>query len=164
MLCDNCKKNIATIHYEKVVNGVRTERHLCAECAKKMTENYNLFNPAGFITSLFDNYTERGVVCENCGTRSDEFLDTGYLGCSECYNTFKSIARSMLERVQGGGRHVGLTPDPNINFETPKTDKKVDKISDLQAKLKKAVDSEDYELAAKIRDEIRSLKDKPNKE
>lgn len=35
MLCQECNKRPATLHFTKIVNGEKTEFHICETCAKE---------------------------------------------------------------------------------------------------------------------------------
>lgn len=158
MLCEICKKRQATVRYRESINGKVTEKFICSECASAngYYDKINMFeskfiNPAEFITSVFEPQKSRGAVCKNCGTTSDEVLNTGYLGCSECYKAFREIISPMIRRVQGGTQHVGKSPETSAESMSER-----DK---LTLKLKRALEREDYEEAVKLRDMIRKLRD-----
>ena len=59
MLCERCNEKEATIHYTELVNGVRSEHHICSECASKLmpAEYGSMFGAdmpfAKFLTGLF---------------------------------------------------------------------------------------------------------------
>lgn len=158
MLCESCKKRQATVRYRENINGKVTEKFLCAECAKAngYYDKMNVFegsfiNPAEFITSVFEPKRSQEVTCKGCGTTSEEFRETGYLGCPDCYATFADLVMPMVRRVQGGVQHVGKGP----NAPTSKMSER----EKLELQLKHAVDSEEYEEAARIRDAIKALKE-----
>lgn len=150
IICEKCGKRQATVHIKTNVNGVVVEKHLCSECAKDYSDDYNILSPAGFISSMFAKPT-RGVGkrCKTCGTSENEFLKTGYLGCSDCYDTFSDSVDVVVRKVQGNTAHIGRTPTP-VNM--PKSE-----LETLKDELAKAVKKEDYKLAAKLRDKIKSM-------
>ena len=92
--------------------------------------------------------TER--KCPTCGMTESELRRTGRVGCPDCYSTFADILNPYVQKVHGATRHVGTAPAAP---EQPKTDP----VADLKAQLKAAVESEDYERAASLRDEIRRM-------
>ena len=158
MLCEICKKRQATVRYRENINGKVTEKFLCADCAKSSGyyDKMSMFepsfiNPAEFITSVFEPQRVQRVVCKGCGTTSEDFRETGYLGCSECYRTFADLVMPMVRRVQGGVQHVGKSPSKPTAGLTER--------EKLELKLKQAVENEEYEEAARIRDQIKALKE-----
>ncbi len=153
MLCERCKHNQATMHYTEVINGHVTEYHLCEKCAReeKLSAEFSDFD----IFNMFSQKREKnetGLICENCKTTLPEFKKTGIAGCSKCYETFSSLIDSMLLRTQGTNAHIKEQPPV-------KEESKDEKIIKLQASLKEAISAEEYEKAAKIRDEIKALKE-----
>ncbi|MBQ2942965.1 MAG: UvrB/UvrC motif-containing protein [Clostridia bacterium] len=153
MLCERCKHNQATMHYTEVINGKVTEYHLCEKCAReeKLSAEFTDFD----IFNMFSPKKEKnetGLICESCKTTLPEFKKTGIAGCSKCYETFASVIESMLLRTQGTSKHI-------MPEETKKEETTDEKIAKLQLSLKKAIEAEEYEKAAKIRDEIRTLKE-----
>ena len=158
MLCEICKKRQATVHYRENVNGKVNEKFLCAECAKSSGyyDKMNVFepsfiNPAEFISSVFEPRRTSEISCKNCGTSAEEFRETGFVGCSECYTTFGEAIMPVVRRVQGAAKHVGKSPR---RAETAMTEREK-----LEALLKHLVENEEYEEAIKIRDKIKDLKE-----
>lgn len=98
--------------------------------------------------------------CPTCGESLADFRETGLLGCPDCYDTFSDQIIPVLQRSHGNTQHTGETPEAAEN-EPAATDAEAEKrkqIYDLQEQLAKAVKEEDFEQAAKLRDEIKSLK------
>lgn len=191
MLCQNCGKNEVTFRYTQVINGVRKEMALCDECAKNLgLESLDFNMPINFSNFLGDflnvaadadflpSFTKTGVLqCDNCGMTYNEFVNTGKIGCSHCYDIFANVLDPVLKNIHGSSTHVGrrsrLTPgdrrkvaeDVQKADEKSKTsnrtkkenDSKEAKIQRLNADLKLAIKEERYEDAAKIRDEIKKM-------
>lgn len=159
MLCDACGKNEATYHTIKQINGIRTETHLCAACRKKLSTNAK----SGFTGAFFSGLTELGDgaayekkrVCSVCGTTEEDFLSTGYLGCERCYEQFSELIIPRLTDFQQSSFHVGKRPKKTGAEVKPAPDE----YAVLRAELKKAVDDEDYERAAKIKRKLQGLRD-----
>ena len=87
-----------------------------------------------------------------CGFSQADFKKSGRLGCPECYQTFAEGLAGLLKTMHKGTRHVGKAPEAlRQSRETG------DRLKLLQKKLNKAVETEDYELAAQLRDEIKVL-------
>ena len=140
---DNLKLDNDT--YNTVINAI-LQREFMVQCS----DDYNILSPAGFISSMFAKPT-RGVGkrCKTCGTSENEFLKTGYLGCSDCYDTFSDSVDVVVRKVQGNTAHIGRTPTP---VNVPKSE-----LETLKDELATAVKKEDYKLAAKLRDKIKSM-------
>ena len=96
MLCDRCGKREATVQYIQVINGNKQELHLCSKCGKDfgIDDFYMPIDLSGFLGDIFSDYDmplltrEKQLICENCKTTFDEFLNTGKIGCANCYKTF----------------------------------------------------------------------------
>lgn len=163
MLCDVCKENIANVHFTKVINGEVDEQHLCETCAKKHNKNFNFDNSYSFnkfFSGLFDNLEEevpkkeKDIHCSNCGLTFNEFKKVGKFGCPQCYSEFKTGIKSMLKGIHGDDRHKGKIPTKaNTNIRINR------EIEELNKKLEDAVKKEEFEKAATIRDEIKSVKE-----
>ena len=101
MLCEICGENEATFHYSEVVNGNKTEHHLCSECAAKTDISYytNLLDGDGRLGQLLSGLLgmpvgggqddpKTHVVCPGCHLSYGEFIKNSAFGCAECYNVF----------------------------------------------------------------------------
>ncbi len=173
MLCQNCNKNSATIHYKSNLNGNTAEKYLCSECAEKMgLSKTAAFQPIdlidGFLGSGSDDIfgsllagmmNDNNVktineprVCTKCGMRFSDFLHGGKIGCADCYKTFSSSLGSTIKRLHGKSTHCGKMPE---GFAGQNQNKK--KIEELRSKLANAIEKQEYEMAAKYRDEIKAL-------
>ncbi len=167
MLCDRCRKNDASVHIVKIINGEKQELNLCETCAHQANEigisdTIKFGNPFSFqniLSGLVDylNISPQGMrtletACPKCGTTYAEFKQTGYLGCDECYNYFNTALEAVVRRVQGNSEHIGKVP---LKSEKELVDKR--KLFKLKEELQKAVLMEEYEKAAKLRDEIRVI-------
>lgn len=157
MLCDKCKKNNATVHTSYNINGDVYESHLCADCAKNSELRNFDSNIDSFFSDMISNFYDpvseirRELTCSNCGTHLSEFKESGRLGCPECYKTFKKYIDQLIANVQYGEIHTGKYVE-----ELSDRDKKV---VDLQLKLKRAVEEENYELASEIKKQIQAMKE-----
>ena len=183
MLCDNCGKREANVRYSENINGRKKELHLCEECSKKLgIENMDFNMPIDF-SSFFGGLLEdfgtndfmplfnevKQLKCDNCGYTFEDIVNTGKLGCENCYSVFENRLDPIIKKIQGSNKHVGRTGkiidskiSEKINNKDSKTEnnKDVSKVEKLQNDLKKAIKEEKYEEAAKIRDEIKKLEDK----
>ena len=160
MFCQDCGKKPATVHFTKIIDGKVTEIHLCEECAKYNEEFESSFSVHKFLTELIDyTYDEdmsvkqaEEIKCDKCGMTYAKFKQTGKLGCDHCYKVFEDKLRSVIKNIQGHNMHVGKIPEKS--GEIIKIRKEINKLKD---ELTIMVKKEEFEEAAKIRDEIKEL-------
>lgn len=174
MLCEKCKVNSATVHYRYSENGNVTELHLCAECAKNegvMTNNGSA--AAGFMSQggIFEDFFGKSPfstlfgssllskpmsvkqrVCPGCGLSESELRSSGKLGCAQCYTTFMDVVDLMLKKMHLSCEYKGKVPEG-----APESMSLANKIEKLKSDMQTAVENQEYEEAAKIRDAIRQL-------
>ena len=158
MLCDICGKREATVHLTEIINEQVTKLHLCEDCAKKkgaeMEEHFGLANLLAGLADLgepLETVKEKKLQCPSCGLTYADFKKLGKLGCGQCYETFKAYFVPLFKRIHGFDAHVGKTPRKRGRVSRAK---KVD-IEELKRRLKKAVELEEFEEAAGLRDEIK---------
>jgi protein arginine kinase activator len=162
MQCCVCKDREAKVHLTQIVGDKMQKVDLCEECAKAKGVN----DPAGF--SLADLLLGLGasqemeqaagsgdLKCPHCGFTQADFKKAGRLGCSECYVTFADGLESLLKSMHKGTKHLGKAPQ-----SLQQSRDLSDKLKSLQKKLDKAVEDENFEQAAQIRDEIKNTKEK----
>ncbi len=159
MLCERCKKNDASYHITKIINNKKVDLHLCEQCARELGEIGSPFSfqnilseLMGYISQPYELEKHYEPRCSNCGTHFSEFKNGGLLGCSECYRIFNDELNPVLKRVQGSMKHVGKIPKSRGKARAVSND-----INGLQIMLQKAIENEEFEEAAKIRDEIKKL-------
>lgn len=174
MLCSHCGKREANFHYKQVNNGHATEAHLCTECARELgylnKDNFASMGSFGnFGMGFADMFKEllgfpsalgsatKTLTCGSCGTAYDDFINSGLLGCEDCYDEFARDIENILTKIQPSTVHKGKAASKASKAE-PKGEKPSE-IDGLKAELKKAVDEERYEDAAEIRDKIKKLED-----
>ena len=183
MICEKCKKNVATFHYTEVINGVKNEHHLCSECAAGTDVSYfsSIFDSdedlskllSGILGSagLFTDDTEDPSVhvqCPECKMTYGEFVKNSKFGCPTCYDVFGLLISDKIKKIQGSDRHVGKKPvayggEPDADNPVKQVDDSMSaerEIEILSKKMKEAVADEDYEEAAKLRDKIAELRKK----
>jgi protein arginine kinase activator len=158
-ICANCGRNPATVHVRRVAGGEETDLHVCASCAKELGAEPPTESAGGLLsdplTVMFKSMEETagsGAVCGSCGFTYSQFKDTGRLGCSECYETFREELDGLLRKIHGSIRHLGKTPQ-----REGKVYEEASRIKRLTDELERAVVSEDYERAAELRDVLRGL-------
>ena len=174
MICDICHKNKATIIYTEVINGEKTQRCFCDECAaivnsKVGGKNNKTEIPMGSILSgILSSYMERYIesrtpdnhneaVCPTCGMTFSSFMKERLLGCPDCYSTFSMVIEKQLKAVQPGTYHVGKTPSNPGVFERDEKEK----IPGTRKKstTKKNADARTAKKNANAADDARSLKE-----
>ena len=174
MLCQICHINEASIHIQEVLGSTKTTLHLCPECAESNgingQANGNLKLAAiaykitaqklGLETWNSDQDAPRTPprTCPNCGLDSDQLATNGRLGCPTCYETFDDLIAPHLARIHRGTKHTGH--HPKNTPATPRAEpwrELADQLKRLEDDLVRAVQSEQYEDAATLRDQIRRL-------
>src|SRR5699024_716233 len=158
MLCQECKRNPATVHMTKIVNNKKTEMHLCENCASEK-EDFNWFAPFSInnlLTSFLDpakvtmakGQTAAPIKCQVCGMDYRQFKRTGKLGCSNCYKAFNNELYPVIKRIQGGSRHTGKIP-----YGQKSRIRANQEIENLKNRLQECVTNEAFEEAAELRDQ-----------
>lgn len=162
MLCENCKKNAATTHIRTVINGVVTEKNLCGYCAAK--GGYSKFVNNGFasmLASMFGEELATGNIketrCDCCNTRFSDIAETGKMGCSECYKVFSDKLVPYLKRVHGTTEHIGKRLMNNDSALATVSSQDIKE--KLRREMLEAVQAEEFEKAAKLRDEIKKIEE-----
>lgn len=164
MLCQLCKENPATIHYKEIVDGIIKDMDICSECAKGKKDiplEVSISMPIS-IQDLFSSLMEMDFeehfskqsekTCPGCGSTYSRFKSTGRVGCSRCYETFKDQLYPLIRRIQGRVEHQGKIPSNAAE------DLKLKKeMNALKIKLRDAIEKEEFEVAAELRDKIRLL-------
>jgi protein arginine kinase activator len=161
MLCNECGKNEANVHVTHIINGKKTESHLCEECAKKnqaiLNSSFSMENLfSAMLNNAFNNKTALPAKgCPNCGMTYDTFRSTGKFGCSHCIDSFKTRVMPVIKSIQGYDRHTGKIPKRAGGSYRVQMD-----IEKMKNDLRNAVECEKYELAAELRDKIHELENK----
>lgn len=159
-ICDDCGKHDA-IYQVKVVDseGNAQELNLCEECARKrgIGEGMKPSVAELFAKALREKVEaqDKKLVCGSCGLTYLEFKKLGRLGCARCYEAFQARLLPLIQRVQGATHHTGkrpgLSPKPIRLRQVA--------VKHLREELKKAIAQEEYEKAARIRDELKRVED-----
>lgn len=158
MKCDLCEKE-AVVHLTQVVNGEMKEVHLCQEHA--VAQGIDINSPISITDILMglsgpqkNLSTELGLACPRCGMAREEFRKTGRLGCPDCYKTFMAELTMAIKAMHHSGQHLGKIPAREGVQTRMKS-----KIARLQQDLEAAIAREDFEKAAKLRDQIKKCRD-----
>lgn len=162
MLCDNCKERDAIINLTQVEHDSKVTLHLCEQCAQQKGVETGVGIAKSPLANLIGSMTKGtsvvptpadGLRCQSCGSTLKDFRDSGRLGCAECYQAFDGHLRDLLRRLHGSSQHVGERyAIPGGDAVDPRA-----QLLDLKDQLRRAVDAENFELAADLRDRIRVL-------
>ena len=163
MLCDVCGKNPATVHLTEIIDEQMNELHLCEDCARHksaaMEQQFGLSDllagMADFEKSPSKEEDTVTIKCPNCGLAYADFKKIGRLGCGECYDVFRKYLAPLLKRIHGSNQHIGKNPAKTKVATKPY--KKKTSLSELKSQLQKAIFSEAFEEAARLRDQIKKI-------
>ena len=167
MMCEECQMRPATVHITKIVNNKKSQIHLCEECAKHKHISFSTgigalgFDDTGFsvaklLSSFFESPQQspltnvNNLKCNRCGLSFQGFSQTGRFGCSQCYDSFKGQMNPLLRRIHGKTYHVGKVPKRTGSKLRIKQE-----IDQLKRELQEAINAEEYERAAVLRDQIK---------
>ena len=155
MKCEKCGKNIATTHIKSIVNGKVSSLKLCEYCAalNGLSQlNNSLF---GDLFSTDKNTGTTDMACSSCGTKLSEIVASGLLGCADCYKAFNKELSTAIKRVHGRTMYSGKIPQTSAPrlYDTSL-------ISKLKKEMAEAVDTENFERAAELRDKIKEIEAK----
>lgn len=171
MLCQNCGRNEATTHIKQIINGDMAESHLCSDCAARLGYS-DVFSGFGLnLSELFGGFLGDAAIpslasgtplrCPKCGTSFNEIARAGIVGCADCYRTFYDRLLPTIQRIHGGSAYAGKigAASPSIR----KKETREEKIEKLKKEMNEAAVKQDFENAAKIRDEIKKLEEEGDK-
>lgn len=163
MNCQECGKRPATLHFTKIVNGEKTEFHICESCAREKGEmipgtanGFSIHNLLSGLMNIDPSSTPgakpQALRCEECGLTHAQFSKLGRFGCSSCYRYFDSRLDPLFKRVHGSTVHTGKVPKRTGGILQHKRD-----IEQLRKELQMHIEQEEFEEAAQVRDQIREL-------
>ena len=182
MICSKCGKNNAEFYYKQTINGKTQEYALCSSCAEELKKTgelniklpflfddygvgfnnsalYGINDILGFPFSAKKKQLAEKKKCTLCASTFDDLVKSGKVGCAKCYEVFSDELQKCIENIHGKSKYMGKrTRKQSLNVDTPK-----DEVSALEKELKLAIESQEFEKAAVLRDKIREIKDK-NKE
>jgi protein arginine kinase activator len=157
MQCQLCG-DAATVHLTQIVNNQIQKVDLCESCA----EEKGVTQPDGF--SLADMLIQIGAgeesaigegavsSCPGCGLSAVDFKKSGRFGCAKCYDHFRTLLEPLLGNMHAGPDHKGKVPAGLVDRQQRR-----EAIEELERQLEAAVETEDYEEAARHRDAIKQL-------
>lgn len=164
MKCECCKETEATIHLTQVIDGEVKKLNLCQVCAQK--NGIDLNSPISITDVLLGlggqpsgeqvktDLSEFDLSCGRCQMTRSEFKKRARLGCPECYKAFMGELNAITHAMHHSRQHMGKIPARQGNEARITA-----QMSALQKDIETAIAKEDYEMAANLRDKIKSLKD-----
>jgi len=157
MLCDLCKKNTATVRVIAMVDGMKIEKSMCAQCVAQQRQQMRTEGVQSILSAILGEASRLpkrhpNLGCSACGMEYDEFLKTNKLGCPTCYRDFRAQLEPLLLRLHGHTQHAGHVPKqpgdaPTLPCQAER----------LRRQLEVAIAMEEFEQAAALRDELRGL-------
>ena len=177
MKCQKCQNKKATTHIKRVINGEIEEYDLCSECAEKMGYG-NFFQ--GFTSSFADDFNSlfgsffenalpartQATRCETCGSSYTDIQRTGMMGCADCYSLFNGEIMPTIRKIHGNTTHCGKnsaafkSERAKAAVEKPVEQESESELDKLQAELSAAIDNQEFEKAAELRDKIKAMEGK----
>lgn len=164
MDCERCHERPASVTFTEITNNNKKTIHLCEVCARELQSQGIVFMPQmtlhNFLASLLhgqeapnSGFTlSPGATCPRCGLTEAQFAKGGLLGCDECYSQFGGRLEPVFKRIHGNTQHIGKVPR-----RTGGKFRLVKEIDRLKREMQAAVGSEEFEKAAKLRDQIRDM-------
>lgn len=159
MTCELCGKEKAVVRIRQIIGNESKEMHLCETCAR---ERGIIGNEGGvgegvawLLQGLFEKIPSKvahSAVCPVCGTRFRDVRESGRVGCSQCYMTFTKELRRHFKGEGSAKTHKGKLPNRVLTYKLFFIDRE-----NLKINLKTALENEDYEKAAVLRDKIRQI-------
>jgi protein arginine kinase activator len=152
--CDYCD-NQATVHLTTIINNEVNKIDLCEDCAqqKGVSSNQGISLSDVFTGATSDSGAASGLACKVCGFTHSDFRANGRFGCPACYKSFRPILQETLENMHPGTHHVGKVPNQLLERMDSR-----DRETELEEVLQQAIAEENYEEAAKIRDQLNELR------
>jgi protein arginine kinase activator len=162
MLCDVCGERDAVVKVTQVGEQGKTLVQMCERCAAERNIETTVSlskNPLGEFLSDLQKQSSPSPVdtarCSFCNATLRDFRATGRLGCARCYTMFEPSLRDLLRRVHGSSKHLGRGYEsPEIAMNEEQTE-----LHELRERLRRAIESEQVELAAELRDRIKVMGD-----
>ena len=166
MLCEDCRSHNASVFLKVAVNNKVKELHLCTACAAKKgmgfgleTGAFNISDIVGNMSGYFKDFLppeKKTLRCGGCGLKYSELKESGRLGCPACYGSFEPQLAELMSRIHGAAQHAGraYSGGPALKLSNAEIARRLE---ELRAALKQAVAKEDFEGAARLRDELKLL-------
>jgi protein arginine kinase activator len=161
MICDDCREHDAVVQYTAVKDNVVVQLHLCEQCAAERGVETTVNTLPKHPLGEFLHQAQQQLVtaptdaarCSFCGASMADFRATGRWGCARCYSQFEGGIRELLRRVHGHSRHIGRA------YRAPRGEslERSAVLGELRERLRRAIDGEQFEQAAELRDRIKGM-------
>ncbi len=167
-MCERCGKHPADVFYTDIQEGKVSHLHVCKHCADELGISHSAPTGEFAISNLLAGMLDEGIAgeeaatqtsCTTCGLSYGDFKETGRLGCPDCYDSFSASLRHLLRRIHGSNQHEGKVPFSQLKMVAERRE-----VRRLQVLLQKAIEAEEFERAAEIRDQLKGLKVGPVRE
>ncbi len=159
MLCQKCHKNPASVHIKNSINGEYSEISLCRECAESEKLNSFWSFPSdklfsGFFSDsiLGSDFLPKQKICPLCGATRSDLASSGKPGCAKCYEVFADELSGIIRGIHGNTLHSGSRPGKHMEQI-----EKNRELEELKKEMQSAVDEQDFEKAASLRDRIKEI-------
>jgi protein arginine kinase activator len=164
MNCDHCHEREAVVHLTHIADGQVTMLHLCERCAAEKGVESPASVQDNTLVKFVGATMGKGTIdpallpggarqsCPTCGSTLQDFRQSGRLGCADCYRTWESALRDILRKLHGATLHMGERYAEPGAVEPAGPGERA---ADLREQLRLAVETENFELAAEIRDRLR---------
>ncbi|MEM9446563.1 MAG: UvrB/UvrC motif-containing protein [Verrucomicrobiota bacterium] len=156
MQCEKCKGEKATVFLTQIVGGQMYKVDLCERCAKNMgvldASNFSLADMLLNMEKEKELAASEEGHCPDCGFSEEDFRKSGRLGCPGCYEFFNTDLKEILSEMQKSGKHTGKIPE-----KSSEAIKIFEEVTQLRKELEAAVQEENYEQAARLRDRLKAF-------
>ena len=151
MICDICKSRTAAVHIQKMSGGALANYYLCPECAERLGygKRVNRFSDSAEPTAASRAGKKR---CSCCGSTLNDIVMMGGPGCSECFTVFRAQIAEAIRKADGNVRYRGRVPTGS----SPQARREA-QLQQARTQLAQAIETQDFERAAVLRDLIRTL-------
>lgn len=170
MLCQDCKKREAQVHLTQIINNEKTTLNLCKQCAAARGFHSPLesgpFPLAEILSGLASTTqgalpadTGEQITCPCCGLTFAMFTRQGRFGCGQCYKAFRPRLEPIMRKIHGASLHRGQRPIIPAAIALADDAIPVKEEERLEAELAKAIEGEDFERAAELRDKLKTIRE-----
>lgn len=156
MMCESCGKRPARLSVTMITNGKSISRHFCPQCASRLQRGDAQSVQSALLGAMAADHPPQ-LLCPACGCTSEQFLRSGRLGCAACYEAFSPMLDHILMQIDGALQHEAPQQSVQSTDDKPPLSASETQLEQLRSELYQAVSEENYERAAVLRDEIRSL-------
>jgi protein arginine kinase activator len=149
-MCEECGQNPANVHLTQITQDETAVSHLCEKCARDKGINVSISGVEPVETTAAEPATD--TECPRCHLKLSVFRKHGRLGCAQCYVAFEKEIDELLVQVHGSCEHKGK----RYSCAPPQA-RETEIVARLRDELHQAIRTEEFELAASIRDKIHSI-------